>query len=316
MQYGFYLPEGGPLARPDAISTLATEAEAMAFDILAVADHVVMPRRIESTYPYMDDGEYTGGTDCLETLSTLSFVAAVTTRARLLSSVMVLPYRAPVFTAKMLASIDVLSGGRLIVGCGVGWMKEEFEALQSPAYAERGAVSDEYIEVFKTLWTQDHPSFDGTYCRFSEVDFLPKPVQKPHPPIWIGGESAPALRRTARVGDAWYPISTNPKFPVGTVAQLNRSMERIREHARGLGRDPTEIGLAFNPTYYNAKETERDASGARVPFTGNPQQVADDIKAFEEAGVEHLLLGLAGETLDEWRASLAIFTEKVRPLAG
>jgi alkanesulfonate monooxygenase SsuD/methylene tetrahydromethanopterin reductase-like flavin-dependent oxidoreductase (luciferase family) len=123
---------------------------------------------------------------------------------------MVVPHRPPVLTAKILATIDVLSKGRLIVGCGVGWMREEFEAIGAPPYDKRGAVSDEYIRAFKELWTSDNPTFSGKYCSFANVAFAPKPLQKPHPPIWVGGESPVALRRAGRLADAWYPIGSNP----------------------------------------------------------------------------------------------------------
>jgi alkanesulfonate monooxygenase SsuD/methylene tetrahydromethanopterin reductase-like flavin-dependent oxidoreductase (luciferase family) len=113
---------------------------------------------------------------------------------------MVLPHRPPVLTAKMLATIDVLSNERLIVGCGVGWMREEFEAIGAPPYEARGTVGDEYIQVFKELWTNDDPVFEGDHCRFSDLTFAPKPVQKPHPPIWTGGESPAALRRAGNPG--------------------------------------------------------------------------------------------------------------------
>ena len=315
MDFGFYLPDSGSLAIPDVISRLATSAEDMGYGILAVADHIVMPTGIDSVYPYEEDGEWPGGMDCLETLTTLSFIAAQTSTARLLSSVLVLPYRPPVFTAKIVATIDVLSKGRLILGVGVGWMKEEFEALGSPPFEERGAVSDEYIAVFKELWVQKSPGYDGKYARFADVDFQPKPVQKPHPPLWIGGESGPALRRTARVGDVWYPISTNPRFPVATVAQLSGSMKKIREHAEKIGRNPDEIGVAYNPSFYNPDQAEKDSSGERVAFTGSHQQIADDIKAFEAAGVKQLIMGFAGSSVDEWLSTMDVFMSKVAPLA-
>ena len=316
MEYGFYLPDNGPLATPDVIGAVAAHADEAGFEILAVSDHVIMPTGIASTYPYEEDGEWPGGMDCMETLTLMSFIAAKTSRAKLLSSVLVLPYRAPVLTAKMFATIDVLSEGRLIAGLGVGWMAEEFEALQSPPYRERGVVSDEYIEVFKTLWTSKSPDYDGTYCKFSNVVFEPKPVQKPHPPIWIGGESGPALRRTARIADAWYPISTNPKFPVQTVEQLDASMARIRAHAEQIGRDPAEIGIAYSPLTYNAGEAETDARGERLPFTGSHQEIADDIKRFEAAGVEHLMVGIGAESKDGWLSAVDEFADKIRPLAG
>ena len=118
-----------------------------------------------------------------------------------------MPYRPAVLTAKLLSTADVLSGGRVIAGVGSGWMKEEFDALDTPPFAARGAVTDEYIQAWKSLWTQDRPAMDGKHVRFDNVLSKPKPVSKPHPPIWVGGESAPAIRRAAHVGDAWYPVA-------------------------------------------------------------------------------------------------------------
>ena len=150
-----------------------------------------MPRDIASRYPYSESGEWAARTagECLDQLAALAFLAACTERLRLLTSVMVVPQRHPVLTAKMLATIDVLSAGRLIVGCGVGWLKEEFEAVGAPDFAERGRVTDEYLDAFKVLWTADDPVYRGQHAQFENIMFLPKPVQKPHPPIWIGGES-------------------------------------------------------------------------------------------------------------------------------
>ncbi len=253
MEFGFGVPTRGPLSSRDGMSTLATKGEEMGFDIISVSDHIVIPKNIDSVYPYNESGEYAGGGsgECLEQLTTLSFLAAVTSRARLLTSVMVVPHRSPVFTAKVLATIDVLSEGRLNVGVGVGWMREEFEAIGAPPFDERGAVGDEYIRAFKELWTSDDPSFEGKYTSFSNISFAPKPVQKPHPPIWVGGESPPALRRAGTLGDAWFPIGTNPRFPVGTVQQLSDKVDRVRNHARDAGSDTNQIDFALRYKLYN-----------------------------------------------------------------
>jgi probable F420-dependent oxidoreductase len=179
------------MATPENIATLAQQGEAMGFGIIAVTDHIIFPTRILSTYPGSGSGQYYAAGESqgeyLEALALLSFLAGLTSSAKLLTAVMVLPNRPPILTAKMLATIDVLSKGRVIVGCGVGWMREEFDALGSPPFEKRGAVCNEYIRAFRELWTQDHPTFEGTYCRFANVEFAPKPVQKPHPPIWTGG---------------------------------------------------------------------------------------------------------------------------------
>src|SRR5207245_4339208 len=179
--------------------------------------------------------------ECLEQLSLLSFLVGVTSAAKWLTAGMVRPHRPPVLTAKILATIDVLSHGRLIVGCGVWWRREEFEALGAPSYDERGSVGAEYIRAFKELWTSDNPAFEGKYCRFANVAFAPKPVQKPHPPIWTGGESPAALRRAGRFANAWYPIGSNPRFPVGTTAQFAAYVARVKRYATEARRDPSAL---------------------------------------------------------------------------
>ena len=318
MEYGFGVPTSGPLSAPDSLATLARRGEDLGFGFIAVSDHIVLPRNIASRYPYSESGEYSGALpgECLEQLTTLTFLAAKTSRARLLTSVMVLPHRSPVVTAKMLATIDVLSGGRLDVGCGVGWMREEFEAIGAPPHSERGAVGDEYIRAFKELWTSDHPSFDGKYCRFSGISFLPKPVQKPHPPIWVGGESPAALRRAARLGDVWYPIGNNPCHRVGSARQLADYLSRLRQYAEEAGRDPAEIGVAYNAGWYDDRQAQRGPDGTRRPLTGVPDQVAGDIRELEELGVRYLSVNVRGQILEESVERMERFVSEVRPLVS
>lgn len=296
MEFGIAVPSHGPMATPENIARLAQQAEEMGFGIITVSDHIVFPTTIHSTYPYNASGQHyaSGDTegDYLEQLSLLSFLAAVTSSAKLLTSVMVLPHRPPVLTAKMLATIDVLSHGRVIVGCGVGWMREEFDAIETPPYEKRGTVSDEYIRAFRELWTRDDPIFEGQFCRFSNIRFAPKPVQKPHPPIWTGGESPAALRRAGRFADAWYPIGSNPRFPVGTPAQFATYAARVKHHAQAAGRDPDSLDFAYSVNWYNDKEAQRLADGERRPLTGRPEQIADDIKRYEVQGVRHMMVNL------------------------
>ena len=176
-------------------------------------------------------------------------------------------------------------------------------------------MGDEYILAFKELWTSENPTFNGKYCQFEDISFLPKPVQKPHPPIWIGGESPPALRRAARLGDAWYPIGTNPRFPVGTPEQLADYLSRIRRYADRAGRDPSEVDVAYSASWYNDREAETTPTGVRRIFTGAPSQIADDIKTFEEIGVRHLMFNFQRETLDDTLGAMDRFATSVRPLA-
>ena len=177
VDFGLHLPGSSPGVKSTDLVRFVQQADALGFFCVTVADHVIVPKNISIPYPYTVDGKYPGSGYHLETLTTMSFLAGATQRIRFITSVMIAPYRNPIITAKMLASLDVLSQGRVIVGLGVGWMKEEFENLKAPPFNERGGVTDEYIRVFRELWSKDRPSFNGKYCNFSEIIFLPKPVQ-------------------------------------------------------------------------------------------------------------------------------------------
>ncbi len=195
-----------------------------------------------------------------------------------------------------LASIDVLSKGRVTVGCGTGWMKEEFDALGVPPFEERGRVTDEYIAIFKELWTGDEPAFDGAYATFSNISFLPRPVQKPHPPIWIGGESRPALRRAARLGDAWYPIGNNPAHPLDTPARYRARRDELKRIAGDMGRDPDGIALAYWANWYDGGPARRTDTGERHMFTGTADDLIADSEALRGMGVSRQFIGLPAES--------------------
>ena len=320
MDFGFFLPSRGPLATADGIRKLARHAEQLGFALIGVPDHIVIPNAIAPHYPYSDTGEFPGGKsgECLEQLALLAFLAGQTASVRLLTSIMVLPHRNPVLAAKMLATIDVLSGGRLTVGCAVGWMKEEFEALAAPPFAERGRVGDEYIRVLRELWTSDAPTFDGAYVRFSDVTFLPRPVQRPHPPLWVGGESPPAMRRAARLGDGWYPIGSNPNFPLDTIGRYADAVSRLRGYAEAAGRDPAEITLAYCALRWGGSSyggSGPAADGPRRLLGGEPQQIAGDIAELGALGVRHLMLNFQSTGLDETCARMDWFAKEVMPLA-
>ena len=224
MEYGFNVPNGGPLAVPEHIGTIAQHGEKLGYRILAIPDHIVVPKGIDSPYPYSPDGTLNFPTllagECLEPIALMAYLAGITQEMRLLTSVMVVPYRQPVLTAKLLSTIDLLSGGRVIVGVGAGWMAEEFPPVGAPPFDARGRATDEYLRIYKELWTADAPKYEGEFTSFDNILFHPKPVQKPHPPIWVGGESKPAKRRTARYGDAWFPIGCNPRFPLDTLGRF------------------------------------------------------------------------------------------------
>src|SRR5262245_60450042 len=177
MRYGFYLPTRGRTAVPGDLEALVRRGEALGFASVMIADHIVFPAVVASKYPYTVSGIFPGEGDALEQLALMAFVAGVTKRLRLVTSVMILPYRNPVATAKTLATIDVLSRGRVTVGVGVGWLREEFEALAAADFDRRGAVSDEYLRIFKTLWTESPASFRGEFYSFADLWCLPQPLR-------------------------------------------------------------------------------------------------------------------------------------------
>jgi probable F420-dependent oxidoreductase len=320
MKYGFTLPGRGPLATPDNLATIARRGEELGYHFVLFGDHIVVPRQIASPYPYTETGEFPGSASgvAMEQLTVLAFLAGQTQRMRLVTSVIIVPHRNPLVAAKALATLDVLSKGRLVVGVGVGWMREEFEALGLPPFNERGAVTDEYIRAFKELWTSDNPSFEGKYCRFSNISFLPKPVQKPHPPIWVGGESRRALRRTAELGNGWYPISVNPQFPLGEPEQLAARLQRLAALAKEVGRDPAEIDVIYRTPDYQLNQDGRSpalSTGGRRPFVGTADEIAADIRRFEAMGVGSLVLDLArlSRNLDDMLQHMEALATQVWP---
>jgi probable F420-dependent oxidoreductase len=304
MDFGLHLPASSATVTTEDLVRFAQQAEALGFYCLTVADHIVVPKNISVPYPYTIDGKYPGAGYHLETLTTMSFLAGATKRIRFATSVMIAPYRNPILTAKMLSSLDVLSNGRVIVGLGVGWMKEEFDNLQAPPFEDRGKVTDEYIKAFRELWTSDNPSFKGKYCNFSNVVFLPKPVQKPTIPIWIGGHSKQALRRAGQLGDGWHPIGGVPTIPL-EPDDMKRDMETLAEHARRAGRDPKTIRVALKGSLF---DKEKKIDGRRRRFMGSAEEIASDIREYRAAGVDTMIFDVRrpnmAETLDrmEWMA--------------
>ena len=309
MRYGFYMPTRGATAEPDALETLVTRGEALGFSSTMIADHVVFPTTITSKYPYTADGRFPGHGDALEQLSLMAFVAAKTTRLRLVTSVMILPYRNPVFTAKSLATIDVLSRGRVTVGVGVGWLEEEFQALGAADFKRRGAVSDEYIRIFKTLWTTSPASFLGEFYRFDQLQCLPHPVQKPHPPIWIGGHSKAALRRVARLGDGWHPVGANPAVPLGP-SELQALLDEVYRLTEAEGRDPKTLTISYKAPVYDVGKPLAPGV-ARRPFTGAADQIRDDVATFARLGVSELIFDFRSESQSESLDRMERFAQSI-----
>ena len=287
MQIGFNLPISGPLSDPATVARIAQEGEAMGYDYLTLTDHIVLPNLKVPGYPYSESGEFFGDGPGRrhDQLTAAAFVAAKTKAIRLVLAVMVVPYRPAVLAAKMLATIDRLSEGRLTVGIGAGWLEAEFDVVATTPFAARGAVTDEYIRAFRTLWTEPEPRFGGEWTKFGEVLFEPKPMQQPHPPIWVGGESGPALRRAARLGDAWYPIGSNNRHLLDTLPRYRAGVARLRRFAAEAGRDPAQIALTYRIKRYGAAVPEKASDGERRLFSGTTADIVADLKALRDLGV-------------------------------
>lgn len=314
MHYGLYLPTRGELALPHNLATICARAEALGFRSAMMSDHVVTPTEIRSRYPYTVSGVTPSAVDSLDVLALMSFVAAKTSTLRLVSSVMILPYRNPVLTAKMVATIDVLSAGRVTLGVGVGWMREEFEALGSPDFDRRGAASEEYLDIMKKLWTGEPVAHAGAFYHFDEVRCLPAPVQRPHPPIWIGGNSMAALRRAARMGDGWHPVGANPATPLGLdeLASLIATLHRI---ARESGRDPAAIAITYKaPAARPGGAASSDP--ARLLFAGSDAQSIEDAGRLAKLGVSEIVFDVRAATLEETLARMDGFGRIIRETAS
>ena len=311
MEYGFYLPSGGPAAQPDALASIARLGDELGFFCMVMPDHVVQPKSVESQYPYSLTGDLhkaheSAVVERLEQVTTLAFLAGITTQIKLVTSVMIIPYRNPILTAKMLSTLDMLSKGRLILGAGVGWMEEEFELLDTEPFSERGAVTNEYLKAFIELWTNDNPQFEGRYVNFSDITFLPKPVQKPYPPIWIGGGSRPAIRRAAQIGDCWHPVGAIPAAPL-EPEELSENLVLLRSDAEKAGRDPLSIQVSVKAPLYDANEH----SGPRRRFTGTPDEVCQDVQTYADVGVTHLIFDFRADSASQTEERMTQFAEQV-----
>jgi probable F420-dependent oxidoreductase len=285
--FGFSLQGRGALADREAITTLAQRADALGFDSLFVTDRMLIPVAPTTAYPYGATGAFPLGPDepWLEALTAVTYLATVTRRIHVGTSVLVIPYRNPVFTARALATADYLSGGRVILGAGIGWWREEFAAVGVP-FEDRAARTMEALALMKEIWTKPRVDFKGRFWQVAEAGGVrPHPVQRPHIPIWIGGHTDAALRRVVAIADGWHPLGLRPPVRLDP-AELAVKVRRLRELAAAAGRDPAGITVAFKgPLAFRD-----DAGPARQPLTGSVAQVVEDVQAYVAAGVQHVVL--------------------------
>ncbi len=279
MRLGFTLPQIGPNSGPEALITVAKGAEELGFDSLWVLDRLLWPVDPQAPYPVGDGTLPELYKIVLDPLETLTFVGAHTSRIGLGTSVLNIPFYNPVMLARRLSTIDVLSGGRLRLGLGMGWSPDEFDAAGS-AMKDRGKRADEFLQVLKAIWTTDPVEFKGEYYSISKSFIGPKPVQKPHPPIFMAAFVPAALRRVSRYSDGWMPVA----IPLGGVAQM---FEGIKEMARESGRDPETLDLVVRG---NLEISETPINGERAEFTGTLEQIKEDVSKARQTGASELIL--------------------------
>jgi len=282
MDWGVHLPHLGRQATPEVMKVFVQTCDRIGLHSVWSSDHIAWPREIDANYPYTDNGQFPApdGMPWLDAIGTLFYAAALSERVLLGTTVLILGYRPVVQTAKAWASLDALSNGRALLGVGVGWMREEFEALQMP-FDHRGARADEQLEAFELLFGQDWASFDGTYTKFPELGFFPRPASG-RIPTWIGGDSLPAYRRTARFGDVFHAAFQ-------TQAQLLAHRDGVRKACEEIGRDPQSVGLSTR-LYL---DLDGNADPAKS-LTGSPQQMIDTAGRHHSLGYTHLLLDITG----------------------
>ena len=290
-------PETGRSTR--ACVDFAVHAEEAGFDSVWVTDHIVLPRERKALYPHNESGTfpYSWQQDIHDPLVLLGALAQATRRVEIGVAVLVIPYRHPLTTAKMLATADQLAEGRVILGAGVGWLQDEFDALglSDDVFAHRGSVTEDYLRAMQEAWTADGAaSHDGPYVRFRDVGTYPRPARAPHIPIWVGGKGDRALRRAVRLGDGYLAISADP-------AALRAEVARLHAFASDAGRDPAELtvalidGIVVSPSPLGPD---------RSPLHGTAEQIIEGLHAFADAGLQHLVAGVRAAGDGSFAASI------------
>ena len=283
MKIGIHLGNNGLSATADSIATLAAKAEELGFDSVWVSDHVAIPTEIESQYPYGPPGSFTPAhtQNFWEAFAVLAFVAGMTKRVELGTSVIVVPQRPPLLIAKQWATLDQLSGGRCILGVGAGWMREEFEALGfGHTFGPRGKATDEAIHLFRAAWTTDGPiEAHGEVYDVNPVLMWPKPARRGKLPIWIGGHGRRSIRRAAELGDGWQPLRIS-------VEELSGHIGYLREQLQRYNRRPEDVTISLGVTAVPGGKTD-------VPeweLAGDPDASAEKLRRYAAAGVQHFLV--------------------------
>ena len=301
MKFGICLPIRLSLEAKDNVD-IAKSAEILGFESIWVSDHVVMPEKHLGSFSEV----------FYDPFMLLSYIAAETSTIMLGTSVIILPYRNPVVVAKMIATLDVLSEGRVIFGVGPGWMREEYDALSVP-YEKRGARTNEYIEAIKELWINDEPSYEGEFCSFSNIKFYPKPVQKPHPPIFIAGASDYAIKRAVEYGEGWQPTWVSPE-------DVKEGIFKLKNIANEKGRDlngftysvRNRLDIVDGNTELN-KDNSSEGNDPPFLLRGTVSEITESIIQYKSLGVSHMVLDPECDRLEDIFKTLETISREIIP---
>lgn len=308
LKFGLDVGIYGHLATREHILQLAEMAETAGLDSIWLADHVIFPTTFASKYPYSPSGTFPidmTQEPLLEPVATMGVLIGATKRVKIGTAVLIIPYRNPVLLARMLVTFDVLSGGRTILGAGVGWLAEEFAALAAQPFTARGRVTDEYIDIIKRICQGGEVSFKGAHYHLAPVVSRPGSVQRPHPPILIGGTSNAALRRVARLGDGWLSTGLRPEAIGERLATLQRLCQRA-------GRSLADLTL-YHKLFINIGEARQGADGSREPGTGSKEDITNDIRRLAEHGYHGFIVRYRGNVAEEQERQLDMFISDIMP---
>ena len=295
----------GVLASPETVLQLARHAEDAGFESIWLADHVAFPVSIKSKYPYSATGDFPSrlSEPLLEPVATMAVLVGATKRVRIGTAALIMPYRNPVLLARMLVTLDRFSGGRIVLGAGVGWLEEEFNVLDAHDFKRRGKVTDEYLEIFKAICAGGEVSYRGETYAFEPIFSSPGSLQRPHPPILIGGLSDAALRRVVRHGNGWLAVTAGAEMLAERVAMLRRL-------AGDAGRKFDDLTLAFK-LFLDIGEAKRSAFDAREPGTGSIAEIRDDIKGLFDLGFRKIIVRHRGSNAADLKSQIDRFATEI-----
>ncbi len=306
-QFGLDVGIYGANANPQTVLRLATLAEEAGFGSIWLADHVAFPVTFKSEYPYAAKGQFPTKLDdpLLEPVATMGVLVGATQRVRIGVAVLIMPYRNPLLLARMMATLDNFSGGRIELGAGVGWLEEEFEALGRQDFARRGKVTDEAIEIFKAVCGGGTVGYQGETYGFDPIHANPGSVQRPHPPILIGGLSNPALRRVARHGTGWLAVMADP-------AKLTERLAKLRHLMQEADRPFEDLTLHYK-MFLDIDNPKHNTDGVREPGTGCEREIIDDLKRLFDLGFQNVIVRYRGDSASELTRQIEHFVSAIAP---